>query len=258
MLLKLLEEALDGQEASAKRGAELKTMKGKDLLSHLTARKADKAGKVVPVPAARVSGEGTPTKPKALVGKEKQQGTNGAAPSPKKKRARKVAEKAARGRHQEDGEEDEEEYGRDRVLLKKPKKKAAKNGLKVAARAWNGEELPRIAKVVKCHGEGPDFRLDVYAKKAGRGHWVETLYSLAAADLARVDHIPQVNKDIVSKSCQKALIRLYGQKWPSELRSALAATEWGKTILPSVAGAVEGLVGDFAELNDLHFGGAAQ
>ncbi len=88
---------------------------------------------------------------------------------------------------------------------------------------------------------------------------METLYSLVTADLARVDNLTQPNKNIVTKSCQKALIRKYGQKWPSEVRAALAATTWGKGIIPAATAAVaEGLVGDFAELNDLHFGAIEQ
>ncbi len=203
VLLKLLEEALDGQEASSKRGTELKIMKAKDLLRKGGAERV--GGKVVAVSVA--SGEGTPTNPKAPAGegKEKTQGVSGAL-SPKK-RARKVAGKAAQGKHQEDDEKDEEEDRREKFSTKKPKKKAAKNGLKVASGAWNGEELPRIARVVKCQGDGFDFRMGVYAKNIGS----RTLYSLAAADLARVDDLSQVNKDIVTKSCQKALIRLWAE-----------------------------------------------
>ncbi len=83
----------------------------------------------------------------------------------KEKRTRKSAPKAARSELQED-EEDEEEQ-RKKSSEKKPKKKAVKQSVKMALGAWNGEEFPRIAKVVKCKEEGLDFRMDVYVKKPG-------------------------------------------------------------------------------------------
>ncbi len=157
VLLKLLGEALEGQEASSKRGAELKTLKVKDLLNRLT------PGREKVVAATVASGEGTPTKPKAPFGEEKkqQQKLQGAGLSHTKKRTRKMAEKAGDGMYHEEDEDDEED-GRKRLSEKKPKKKAAKNGLKVAVGAWDGEGLPRIAKMVKCEGDGLDFRMDVY------------------------------------------------------------------------------------------------
>ncbi len=211
MLLKLLVEALDAQEASLKRAADLKTMKAKDLLSLLT---PVKPGEKVVVHAP----ESTPTNKKTL--DKHPPGGTAKKSAEKKKRERKPAGNV------EDGDEWDEEQQR------KPKKKSAKTGAKVADGSWNGEEFPRIIKVVKCQGEGLDFRMDVHAKKSGRGHWIETLYTLDFVDLCKVDHFSEANKGIVTESCRKALTQQYGLNWPNQMRSALATTVWGQAIIP--------------------------
>ncbi len=214
VLLKLLVEALDAQEASLKRAADLKTMNAKDLLSLLT---PVKPGEKVVVHAP----ESTPTNKKTL--DKHPRGGTATKSAEKKKRERKPAGNVMYG--SEDGDEWDEEQ------QKKPKKKSAKTGTKVADGSWNGEEFPRITKVVKCQGEGLDFRMDVSAKKSGRGHWIET-YTLDFMDLCKVDCFSEANKGIVAESCRKALTQQYGLNWPNQVRSALAATVWGQAIIP--------------------------
>ncbi len=213
VLVNLLEEALDAQEASTKRAVDLKTMKAKDLLSFFLRTGAKVA---------------TPTNKKTTDERRQAKDTSPKESRKKKKRERKPAENVIRGAGEE---EDEKDW--DDVQPKKPKKKVSKASLKVAGGSWLGEEFPRITKVVKCHGDGLDFRMEVYVKKSGRGHWVETLYSLDSMDLSKVDRFSQVNKDIVTESCRKALTQQYGLQWPSQVRSALGATTWGKAIVPA-------------------------
>ncbi len=236
VLTVLLREALETQEASSKRAAELKSMKAKDLLSLLTPQRGVREA----FASAFVSEAGaTPTKKSTreekqpmqpMQPKQAKQAKHATHPrresgekEPKEKRERRPADKVIHGA-EGSGEEEESER-------KKPKK-VRKNSPKVAGGAWNGEEFPRITKVVKCQGDGLDFRMDVYAKKSGRGHWVETSYSLDSLDLSKVDRISQANKEIVAESCRKALTQQYGMRWPDQVKSALAATTWGKGIVP--------------------------
>ncbi len=218
VLANLLEEALDAQEASSKRAVDLKTMKAKDLLSFLSPVRM--GAKVA------TASETTPTN-KKTTDELRQEGT-----AKETKRQRKPAEKVIK---QAEEEEEDDEQGEDQWNQgeeKKLKKKVAKVSLKVAGGAWRGEEFPRITKVIKCQGDGLDFRMEVYAKKSGRGHWVETLYTLDSMDLSKIDRFSQISKDIVADSCQKALNHQYGLHWPSQVRSALGATTWGKAIIP--------------------------
>jgi hypothetical protein len=168
----------------------------------------------------------------------------GAPVSPKKKagtpkkRARKVTEKAAEvGLEDYEDEEDE---------VKKPKKQT--NGIKNSDKKkesvkrshvpWNGEEYPRITAVLKCDDDGADgggLRVEVHAKKPGRGQWQKVLFSLDSTQLDGIDNLPEKTKHLVKGSFHKALTGCYGQKWPNALRLALAGTTWAKDILPVVA-----------------------
>ncbi len=232
VLVNLLEEALDAQEASSKRAGDHKTMKAKDLLSFLTPLRT--GAKVAAVAEETPTATKTTKKTTGQEGAVKEKGS-------KKRRQRKPSIKRAE-EAEEEGEEGGDEWN-DEGESKKPKKRVAKASLKVAAGGWNGEEFPRITKVIKCQGDGLDFRMDVYAKKAGRGHWIETLYTLDSMDLGKVDRFSQDSKGVVAKSCQKALTHQFGSHWPSQVRSALGATTWGKDIVP-IQGAGELLAED--------------
>jgi hypothetical protein len=147
-----------------------------------------------------------------------------------KKRARKVSEKAAEVVSDEDEDEDE---------VKKPKKqcnngtkKKMKKSVKNGGGGWNGEG---ITEVTKCDEGADGLRVEVVAKKQGRGQWQTVLFSLDSNQLSSIDNLPEKTKSIVTVSFHKALLALYGQRWPNALRLALAGMTWAKDILPAVA-----------------------
>jgi hypothetical protein len=279
VLAGLLAEALEAQEASSKRTDDLKQLQPKGLMELFTPEKGsaaakngvqDKGQKEQPRHQQQVHASPPPPPPRQQ--EQQHEGGGAAVPvSPKaqepQKRARKVSEKAANRGDEEEEDEDEAEGGDDKV--KKPKKqgtngvekkKGKKQGVKQAEGPWNGEEHPRILKVVRCvEQEDCGLRhVEVYAKKPGRGHWQEVLFSLDSAQLSSIDDLPQKTKAIVTTSFHKALLALYGggsQRWPNALRVALAGTTWAKGMLPGAAAAAaenggNGMDGDFEGLGD--------
>jgi hypothetical protein len=107
--------------------------------------------------------------------------------------------------------------------------------------------------------DGGFLRVEVLAKKAGRGHWQEMGFSLDSTQLSSIDDLPQKTKAIVMASFHKALTALYGggKQWPKALRVALAGTTaWAEDMLPAAVGLEEvavggnGMVGDFEGLGD--------
>jgi hypothetical protein len=116
-----------------------------------------------------------------------------------------------------------------------------------------------VTKCVEKEQEGEEdggfLRVEVLAKKAGRGHWQEVRFSLDSTQLSSIDDLPQKTKIIFTSSFHKALIALYGggsQRWPKALRVALAETTWAKDMLPAVAvaAAEDGMDVDFEGLGD--------
>ncbi len=211
VLVGFLGEALEAQEAATVRVDKLKQLKPKGLMELFKPE------------GGAVNGSGKSATP--AVGNEQRQPPPPTT-SPKKaqapqKRARKVSQKAAAV----DVDEDE---------VKKPKKQS-KSSLKNGGGAWNGVEYPRITKVTKCD-EGEDgLRLEVHAKKQGRGQWQEMRFLLDSTQLRGIDNFPHATKTIVTDSFHKAATGLFGRKWPSALRLALAGTTWAKDILPAAA-----------------------
>jgi hypothetical protein len=226
VLVRLLGEALESQEAASKRADELKQLKPRGLMELFTPEKGAAAGIVAKSAKSK--------------GSKEQQERVPASPKKKetpKKRARKVSERAADVVLVSDDDENGE--------VKKPKKQGKKKGIKNGGGGWNAEEYPRITQVTKCD-EGEDgLRVEVHAKKQGRGQWQKVLYSLDSAQLGTIDNLPGKTKSIVKASFQKALTALYGRKWPNALRLALAGTTWAKDIIP------DGADGDFAGLDSV-------
>jgi len=89
-------------------------------------------------------------------------------------------------------------------------------------------------KVIKCTGEGVDFRIEVSAKKTGPGRWGEVLFRLNSLQLMDIDSFSETNKIVAVESFRKALIREYGKNWPNALRLVLSETVWAKDMLPPV------------------------
>jgi hypothetical protein len=135
----------------------------------------------------------------------------------------------------------------------KPPKKQGNNGekkktsVKNGGGGWNGEEYPRITEVVKCDDGADGLRVEVVAKKQGRGQWRKVLFSLDSNQLNGIDNLPEKTKNITMLSFQKAVWGRYGQHWPNALRLAL-------DIVPAAGGAEaeNGLNGDFEGLEDPH------
>jgi hypothetical protein len=262
VLAGLLGEALEAQEAASKRTDELKQMKPEGLMELFTPEKGNGAAK-------EKKQEGR-NKDKDKPQQQQEEGggaeAGGAAVSPKKnqaqtpqkKRARKVSEKAAKV-----GLEDYEDEDDERDEVKKPKKhtngntngEKKKESVKRGQGAWNGEEYPRVTAVLNCDGDGAEgLRVEVHAKKPGRGQWQKVLFSLDSAQLGSIDNLPEKTKHLVKGSFRKALMGRYGQKWPNALRIVLAGTTWARDILPVVAAEVEnGMEGDFAGLNPVAY-----
>jgi hypothetical protein len=264
VLAGLLCEALEAEEASSKRTGDLKQLQPKGLMELFTPEKGNGAAAKGQDKGQKEKPQHPPPPPPRPRHEHEQQHGEGAeavpvSPKNKKaqapqKRTRKATDKAANKEGLEDeGDEEEEE-------VKKPKKQGMngaekkKQSIKRAQEAWDGVEYPRIVKVAKCvekeegGGEGGEegggfLCVEVFAKKAGRGHWQEVGFSLDSTQLSSIDELPQKTKVIVTASFQKALIALYGggsQRWPKVLREALAETTWAKDMLPAVAAAAAG------------------
>ncbi len=270
VLAGLLGEALEAQEAASKRTYDLKQLQPKGLMELFTPEKANG-------PAVAVKGKAQEAKDKGQ--KEKQQqreeggreeggrggGRRGVPASPKEKaqapqkRARKVTARAANV-GLEDGDEDKREE------VKKPKKQNGncnKNGdkkkqsVKRGQGLWNGEEYPRITQVIKCDEGADGLRVEVHAKKQGRGQWQKVLFSLDSNQLDSIDELPDKTKQLVKVSFHKALTGRYGQHWPNALIVALTGTAWAMDVLPAGAeevgkgqdGDLEGLGNPIANAN---------
>ncbi len=253
MLAGLLGEAIGAQETASKRTDDLKQLQPKGLMELFTPEKANGAATTV-----KASGEGQKEKPQPQRRQLEERGAaaaGGVPVSPRKKaetpkkRARKVSEKAAEVVFVSDEEEEEDEVIKPRKQAKNLEKK--KQSVKRGQGMWSGEEYPRIAAVIGCNDDGADggLRVEVHAKKSGRGQWQKMLFSLDSAQLDSIDDLPEKTKHLVKGSFHKALTRMYGQKWPYALRLALAGTAWAKDMLPALAEGGE-LEGDFAGLVD--------
>jgi hypothetical protein len=229
VLAGLLGEALEAQEAASKRTDDLKQLQPKGLMELFTPEKGRAA-----VVKGNAQGAKNNGQRERLQEEEELQASPRKAQTPKKKkRSRKVSEKAAA--LDSDVEEDEE--------VKKPKKqgnngvkKKMKKSVKNGGGGWNGEEYPRIFQVVKCEDGADGLRVEVLAKKQGRGQWQKVLFSLDSNQLSSIDYLPEKAKNVVVVSFHKAVAGLYGQHWPNSLRVALARTTWAKGILPAAAG----------------------
>jgi hypothetical protein len=95
--------------------------------------------------------------------------------------------------------------------------------------------MARSTQVIKCDEGADGLRVEVVAKKQGRGQWQKVHFSLDSNQLSSIDNLPEKTKNVVMASFHKALLALYGQKWPNALSLALAATTWAKDILPAAA-----------------------
>ncbi len=238
VLMGLVGEALNAQEVASKRTAELKQSMPKNLMELFT---PEKVAAVVTANVDDLGSKGQREKPKKQQQQEQGVPVNSKKEQARKKRARKLSEKATEVRSDDEEVEVEE----------KPKKKSGnkKESIKRGEGVWTGEEYPRIARVVKCE-EGEDgLRVDVHAKKQGRGQWQKLLFSLDSTQLRSIDGLPEKTKSVVEASFHKALMGCYDQKWPNALRLALAGTIWAKDIIPRAA-AVEDkndLDGDWLE-----------
>jgi hypothetical protein len=262
VLAGLLSEALEAEEASSKRTGDLKQLQPKGLMELFTPEKGNAAAAKSRDKGQKEKPQHPPPPPPCPRHEHDQQHEEGAAevaaasPKEKKKaqapqkRTRKATDKAANKEGLEDEGDDEEEE------VKKPKKQSMngvekkKQSIKRAQEAWDGVEYPRIVRVTKCvekeeggeRGEedGGFLCVEVFSKKAGRGHWQEVGFSLDSTQLSSIDDLPQKTKAIVTASFQKALAALYGggsQRWPKVLREALAETTWAKDMLPAVVAA---------------------
>jgi len=254
-----LGEALEAQEAASKRSDDLKQLQPEGLMELFTPEKGNGAA----VKAHETKNKGQKEKQQqppqqreaaaeaaagvASMSPKKKEGT------PKKKRSRKVTEKAAKvGLEDYEDEEEEED------AVKKPKKQTngtnhsekKKQSVKRGEGVWNGEEYPRIVAVLKCDDDD-GVRVEVHAKKPGRGQWQKVLFSLGSAQLDSIDELPEKTKQLVKGSFHKALTGRYGQKWPNALRLALAGTVWAKDILPAGDGWGLDGDGDFVGLESL-------
>ncbi len=173
--------------------------------------------------------------------------------SPKKavkKRVRKTTEKAAGEEWEGDEEEGKAEPKKPHSGTMVVKKKKSK-GTRKAKVAWAGDEYPKITKVTKCEDGLDGFQIEVLAKKQGKGHWQETLFSLDTAQLSSIDNLSSKTKKIVQETFRKAVAQEYGQKWPNPLRLALAGSEWAKDIIPAAVAAESDA---FVGLEDLSVG----
>jgi hypothetical protein len=205
----LLGEALEAQEAASKRADALKQLKPRALMELLT---PDKGAAATAAAGMRV--RASPEKA-----------------SPPEKRARKPTEKAAAVAVDEEG------------AVKKPAKKQKKQKRDESSEGddvWSGVEFPRVTEVTECEQGADGFRVEVHAKRAGKGQRKSVRFALDAADLGSIDNLPGGTKDIFRSSFRNAARSRYGQDWPNALRLALGETVWGKSIIPKAAGQAGG------------------
>jgi hypothetical protein len=206
VLVRLLGEALESQDAALKRADELKKLKPKGLMELFK----PEGGKPV---AHR---EPLAISPRA------------SAPAP-------VASKSAqkRPRKEKVGEPEPKEG------VKKPKEREPLSLQKIIQNngVWDPELYPRIVQVTKCDGGEGGMRIEVHVKKQGRGQWQETIFTLNSAQLSAVGKFPQSVQATVKTSFQKSLTDFYGLKWPEPLVAALSAMPWARDILPHGADA---------------------
>jgi hypothetical protein len=210
VLVRLLGEALESQDAASKRADELMKLKPKGLMELF---KPDEGRKLVYHEPQAIS-------------------PRSSAPAP-------VAAKSTQKRQRKEKGEAEGKEG-----VKKHKEREPLSLQKIIQNngVWDPEQYPRIVQVTKCEvgGEG-GVRVEVHVKKQGRGQWQETIFTLNATQLATVSRYPQSVQATIKNSFQKSLTDVYGQKWPEQLCAALSAMAWARDIVPHGADAAEDL-----------------
>jgi hypothetical protein len=144
VLVSLLKEGLEGQEASSKRVMDLKKLKGKELMEFLSPAHEEgerneepraKRGSVTPKQAVKAK---RPRVKKRAVGADtvNEKVRSPVAPAPLR---RKAAEKA--GLRMDQQQLGEEEGGEEAPALLSSKKKSAKKNAKKALFVWDGEQV---------------------------------------------------------------------------------------------------------------------
>ncbi len=212
VLVRLLGEALEAQEAASRRADELKKLKPRGLMDLFTPEKG-----------RRKHHDAQVSPPQSAVAASK-------AELPEK-RPRKVSEKVA-GLDAKSKEQDTKA----KEGVKRPKERASQ-GLQGRILQpngpWDGEMFPRIVKVNKCDVGEDGVRVEVHAKKQGRGQWQETVFTLDAAQLASIANLPDRIKETIKASFQTALTDTYGANWPDALVAAFSGMAWARDLAPS-------------------------
>ncbi len=170
VLVKLLGEALEAQEAALTRAGELKKLKPKDLMVMFAPENGKDHPKAIAPPPARVSVR--KPQPSAKVEEAEKAVIARPQPVPQPPKTKVVARKRATLQD----EEEEEEAAAGAAAAQELREQAAlERELKAAKRmeprreAWNGMDYPRITKIVRCDNRGGAFQVLLYAKRSGRG-----------------------------------------------------------------------------------------